>query len=623
MRENFEGKLEFEIARLGKRIKPLEAQSNRIAVLRLAIVGVGIAAAILTALWVNGTAAWIVVGLAFVVFLGVVFWHRRFEHWIETLTLWRALKEDRLARLKLDWESLPPPRPIELKDKSLAFDLDLTGHRSLHQLMDTTISRKGTQLLAEWLTQARPDVMALVGRQKIVRELKTRDRFRERFRLTYRQVLKRELEGDNLLEWLKTDFPSTRLARTLPIATVLVAVNIVLFVLWQFFNYPPWFLASLAAYVAFYYWNQKALDSVLSAVVRVNAELEKFRAIVQYLERASYRNAPHLEKLCASFLNKVPTPSRQLRNVQFITAGVGLRNNPLLSVLLNVILPWDFLFAFLADRQRTQVAATLPEWVRVVQELDGLIALGNFAALHPDAVFPEIRPGVVPVLSAKALGHPLLPAKTRVTNDITIETLGQVDILTGSNMAGKSTFLKTLGMNFCLAYAGAPVIASSFTAVPFRLHACIRITDSIVDGFSYFYAEVKCLRALLEKLETPDDLPLLYLVDEIFRGTNNRERLIGSRSYIRALMGASGVGLIATHDLELARLADDNALARNYHFRDDVSNGRLVFDYRLRQGPCPTTNALRIMEMEGLPVGKIETGDGRRETEDERPMHNF
>lgn len=602
MSEHSEGKLEFEIERLRKRIKSLEERSNRIALLRLAIVGVGIVAAVLTALWVNGTAAWLVSGLAFFVFVLVVILHRRFEHWIETLTLWRGLKQDRLARLHLDWESLPPPRPIELKDKSLAFDLDLTGSRSLHQLLDTTISRKGTQLLAEWLTQSRPDVEALMARQNVVRELKLRDRFRERFRLTYRLVLKRELEGDNLLEWLKTDFPSEQLRRNLPIATVLVAVNLVLFVLWQFFAYPPWFLASLAAYIAFYYMNQKALEGVLGAVVRVNAELEKFRAIVRYLERASYQGAPHLETLCASFLHKVPTPSKQLRNVQSITAGVGLRNNPILAILLNLILPWDFLFAYLADRQRAQVATTLPEWVRAVQELDGLIALANFAALHPDAVFPEIRAGAAPVLYARDLGHPLIPANTRVTNDIEIETLGQVDILTGSNMAGKSTFLKTIGMNFCLAYAGAPVVARKFAATPFRLHACIRITDSIVDGFSYFYAEVKCLRALLEKLKVHDDLPLLYLVDEIFRGTNNRERYIGSHSYIQTLMGSRGVGLIATHDLELARLADDNTLARNYHFRDAVSNGRLIFDYQLRHGPCPTTNALKIMEMEGLPV---------------------
>lgn len=594
--------LELEIDKLARRIRPLQARSDRIALLRLVIVLAGIVAAVLAALALDGTAAWLVAGAGLVLFAGVALYHRRLERWIETLTLWRALKKDRRARRDLDWESLPPPRPIELQDKSLAFDLDLTGYRSLHHLLDTTISRHGTQLLADRLTHARPDLDAIARRQNIVRELKPRGRFRERFRLTYRLVLKRELEGDNLLEWLKTAFPSARLLWALPVATVLVAVNLALYVLYQFLGYPPFFLLSLVAYTGFYFWNKAPLENALGALVRVNAELEKFRAIVEYLERAPYANAPHLAALCEPFRDKTPRPSRQLRRIQWITAGVGLRSNPLIGTLLNLVLPWDFALAFLADRQRARVAQTLPEWVRVVHELDALIALGNFAALHPGAAFPEIRAGAQPVLQATKLGHPLIPAAARVTNDFEIRTLGEVEILTGSNMAGKSTFLKTVGVNLCLAYAGAPVVAARFVAQPFRLHACIRITDSIVDGFSYFYAEVKCLKRLLLELGAQDDLPLLYLVDEIFRGTNNRERLIGSRAYIRSLLGARGAGLIATHDLELARLAEDNALAHNFHFRDEVGEGRLVFDYLLHPGPSPTTNALKIMEMEGLPV---------------------
>jgi DNA mismatch repair ATPase MutS len=177
-----------------------------------------------------------------------------------------------------------------------------------------------------------------------------------------------------------------------------------------------------------------------------------------------------------------------------------------------------------------------------------------------------------------------------------------VSVITGSNMAGKSTFLKTVGINLCLAYAGAPVVAAELRSLPFRLHTCMRISDSIADGFSYFYAEVKCLRLLLDRLRADEPLPLLYLIDEIFRGTNNRERLAGSRAYTRALIGGHGAGLIATHDLELAHLAAQSEQIRNYHFQDSVEGDLLVFDYLLRPGASTTTNALRIMEMEGLPV---------------------
>ena len=169
-------------------------------------------------------------------------------------------------------------------------------------------------------------------------------------------------------------------------------------------------------------------------------------------------------------------------------------------------------------------------------------------------------------------------------------------------MSGKSTFLRTLGVNLCLAYAGGPVSATMLRTALFRLFTCIRVSDSVADGYSYFYAEVRRLKALLGELARPEQMPLFFLVDEIFKGTNNRERLIGSRSYVRAVVGQNCVGFISTHDLELVTLADILPDVSNKHFREDVIDGSMVFDYVLRSGPSPTTNALKIMRMEGLPI---------------------
>ena len=198
--------------------------------------------------------------------------------------------------------------------------------------------------------------------------------------------------------------------------------------------------------------------------------------------------------------------------------------------------------------------------------------------------------------------HSETPDDQKVHNDFSVPAVGQINIITGSNMSGKSTFLRTVGINLVLAYAGGPVNADQLTTIPFRLISCIRVSDSVTDGISYFYAEVKCLKALLLALEKVDRWPVFYFIDEIFRGTNNRERLLGSRAYIRALVKGSGVGLIATHDLELVQLADEMPTITNYHFTDDVANGRMLFDYTIRPGPSPTTNALKIMRLEGLPV---------------------
>jgi DNA mismatch repair ATPase MutS len=271
--------------------------------------------------------------------------------------------------------------------------------------------------------------------------------------------------------------------------------------------------------------------------------------------------------------------------------------------------PWDFWIAAIIARYREHMARLLPVWLNSFHNLEALISLGAFTAQNPDYTFPEICVEAQPVFEAQGLGHPLLPYERKICNDFHLATLGELSIITGSNMAGKSTFIRTIGVNLCLAYAGGPVNATFWRSLPFRLYTCIRISDSLGDGFSYFYAEVKRLKGLLEAI-SPDGYsnnrvqsqPLLYLIDEIFRGTNNRERMIGSRAYVKALIGAKGIGVIATHDLELVHLAEIYSQVLNFHFRDEVQEGKLVFDYLIRPGPSPTTNALKIMQIEGLPV---------------------
>ncbi|MDP3595812.1 MAG: MutS family DNA mismatch repair protein, partial [Nitrospirota bacterium] len=210
--------------------------------------------------------------------------------------------------------------------------------------------------------------------------------------------------------------------------------------------------------------------------------------------------------------------------------------------------------------------------------------------------------GAAPRCSARDLGHPLIPHAARVANDFSLQGLGQVLLVTGSNMSGKSTFLRTVGINICLAQAGAPVCASHFEWTWVRVVCCIRVDDSLDEGLSFFYAEVKRLKTLLDATMDRSHAPVLFLIDEIFKGTNNRERLIGSRSFITALSQSHGFGMVTTHDLELTDLDKTVPGLRNAHFQETVAAGALQFDYQLRSGPCPTTNALRIMELEGLPV---------------------
>jgi len=596
------------IQRLERRLNHLVAISNRFSWTRLIVFVAGGSATWGAADLISSSAGWITFFSAAFLFAVIVILHRRLDRWINSFLVWKMIYLEKQARLDLDWEHIPlPVTPAESRSP-LAIDLDLGGPSSLHHLLDITISRQGSRCLSDWLSTDTPDRQAIFARQTVVSELAHLPRFRNRLRLIFRQLSQEPLDGDKLLKWLQIPADDPKMGRILPWGTLLALLNIILFLLFLNGLLPPYWVISTLAYAFVYLTSRDMIKELLEAVLRLDGELGIFLPLLGFLERYPYGARKHLKDKCAPFWSGTDRPVKRLRQVQLVTALTGIRMNPALWLVLNLITPWDLWAAWLAARQRKLMARLLPTWLNAFHELEALMALGEFSALNPGYTFPTIAPfdekaKIHPVFTAHNLGHPLIPSAQKVCNDLQIEELGELLIITGSNMSGKSTFIRTVGINLCLAYAGGPVNAIGMRTIPFRLYTCIRINDSLVDGFSYFYAEVKRLKGLLDALKADQPgLPLLYLIDEIFRGTNNRERLIGSRAYVKALIGANGVGLLATHDLELATLAEDQSLAGNAHFRDEVNDGRLTFDYILRPGPTPSTNALKIMSNEGLPV---------------------
>jgi len=565
--------------------------------------------------WIAATlgglhAGWLVFIFTVLTFFTIVALHRRFDLWSARYRAWKEIYNQELARMTLDWDRIPPPAAHFREEHTpLAFDLDLTGPRSLHHLIDTAVSYQGSAMLADWLANDIPDIDQISNRQAVVNELAGFPRFRKRLALLFRMISKEPLDDVKLLGWLQAPFPGRMLNRVLPIATLLVAINIGLFCMNIAGVLPAYWVLSGFIYAVIYFSNSGSIDLYFAAIRRLDSELVKFQALLQYLETYPLKEHLYLTKECAPFREGHIRPTRILQRIRLLTTAAGLSGNPVLGLLINLFVPWNFWTAVMISRHRESMARLLPVWLATFHKLEALISLGTFADLHPDYIFPDIQTDVRPVFEVRSLGHPLLPTEKKVCNNFQMGTLGDLSIITGSNMAGKSTFIRTIGVNLCLAYAGGPVNATFFRCQAFRLYTCIRINDSLEDGFSYFYAEVKRLKRLLEALK-PDEnsghnktnQPILYLIDEIFRGTNNRERMIGSRAYVKTLVGTKGIGLIATHDLELAHLADMYPQVHNYHFRDAVQEGKLVFDYVIQPGPSPTTNALKIMQMEGLPV---------------------
>ena len=596
--------LNNQIKRLETQIIKRKVKSRRLSWYRLIIFLTGAFITILTLKWGTEAMAWGSVLLTLVVFNFIAYFHRKIEKSLKKHEIWHKIKSSQIARMNLDWENIPETAKQSYTLKHpFENDLDIIGHHSLHQLINTSISHEGSDLLTEWLFQEHPESSNIEKRQNIIKELVPLSRFRNKLLLNFYLITDEQLEGKKLLKWLNEKNPSNLIKKLLPISTILVFLNALLFVLHYIGAIQPYWIITMPTYIIFYLVNQKTLSKFFFTIFHLDEELGKFRQILKYLEKFNYGTNKHLLKLCAPFLDKDKLPSKQLRKIKLVTAAIGLRMNPILTILLNAVMPWDFYFANLISKYRYEIENQLPEWLKTWAELEALISLANFSYLNPEYVFPEIYSYKEnKTFSTQNMGHPLIKEEQKICNDFELRETGEIDVITGSNMAGKSTFLKTIGINLCLAYSGSVVTAENFRIPLLRIFTCIKINDSVTEGFSFFYAEVKRLKFLLDALKTEHEYPIIFLIDEIFKGTNNKERLIGSRSFIKALVEQYALGLVSTHDLELAKLADQFPQINNFHFREEVIDGKMEFDFKLRQGPCPTTNALKIMKLEGLPV---------------------
>lgn len=520
-----------------------------------------------------------------------------------------SVAETQLARMELDWTAIPQPPEISLsQEHPFAADLNLTGDRSIHALLNTATSREGGLRLATWLSEPEPDLTRTKRRQALIREMLPLTGFRSRLALLGHRVKEQNRgywDAKAVLRWLQGE-KKRSLSPVLTVLFGLAAANLTLFFLNAAGVLPPYWMLTGTVYATIYMFRYRDYEELFGEAYSLAKSLDQFRGILTYIERYPFCEKEGLAELCSPFQEEKQRPSRFLRRIVWIVSAASLQGNQFLAFLVNVIMPWSMLFAHLLEQYKAELGAVLPRWLDAWYELEALNSLGNFAHLNPETVFPEIVEGGEPVFEGVALGHPLLKDELRVSNDFSLKELGEIAILTGSNMSGKSTYLRTLGVNLSLAYAGCTVQARRLQTIPFRLYTAIQVKDSLADGISYFYAEVRRLKALLEALHEENRPPLFFLIDEIFRGTNNLERQIGSQSYVRALAEGRGVGVISTHDLELIHLADEGENILNYHFREDVRDGRMSFDYLLRPGPSPTTNALKIMRLEGLPVQAFE-----------------
>lgn len=597
------------LARLDRTAAHLAARSRRLSRARLALALAGGVAALVAGESLGASWGWGAAAVALVAFATLARRHERVERARTRLARWRGLLARETARRALDWDVLGAPPSPAPPDHPFASDLDLAGPRSVLHLADTTATEAGHARLRGWLLETAPDADAVRRRQDAVRALVGRTHLLGRLALDGWEAGQPatgapRADGPRwsdapLRAWLAGAPADGSLRAWAWGLSALAALTAVLLAV-RLAGGPGGWTLSFFVYLVLYLSRYGAFATVFDRTYDLQRAVREVAPALARLEREATREAPGgpLDGVWAAFRGET-RPSAATARLRWIAGAAAVTRNDLGRIVLNAILPYDLLLTLALDRLRERFRATMPRWLDAYAEAEALGALAGVASRDPGGTtFPDLAGDAL--LDADALGHPLLPPGGAVRNSVRLAR-GEVVVVTGSNMAGKSTFLRAVGVAAAMAWAGAPVTAARCRVAPVRPFTSMRVGDALQEGVSTFYAEVRRLRRLLDAVEA-EGPPVLVLIDEMYRGTNNRERLAGARALVRVLAGADAASLVATHDLALTRLADEVPAVRNAHFREQAVGGELRFDYRLREGPCPTTNALLIMADAGLPV---------------------
>lgn len=539
--------------------------------------------------------AWILAPLAIFALLVVV--HDRVLRKQERAARVKRFFEDGIARIEGRWAGRgdageryrDPGHPY-------AEDLDVFGPGSLFELLATTRTATGSDRLADWLRDAAtPDVVR--ARQVAVRELRPRLDLRLEMALAGDESGSR-LQQDLLERWAAA--PAAALPRALFfVALAASALTLTGAALWIWTGAGPLpLLAAATLQSLFAIAVRGRVTPILAAADTPVQSLSRTARLLACIENERFE-APRLAHLRRELETTGHTPSEELEALRRLVDRRDARSNQFFAPIAALLL-WGTHVALGLERWRQRCGPRLAAWIAAAGEIEALCALSNLAYERPEYVFPEIL-DAGPVFEGHQLGHPLLPADRCTLNDLALGAAPQALVMSGSNMSGKSTMLRTVGCNAILALAGAPVRAGALRISPLRIAASIRIVDSLQEGQSHFMAEIVRLRQVVEiSRGTP---PSLFLLDEILHGTNSHDRRIGAEAVIQGLVEAGAIGIVTTHDLALTRIVpeSDGRLA-NVHFEDHLEAGQMRFDYRLRTGVVEKSNALELMRSVGLDV---------------------
>ena len=515
---------------------------------------------------------------------------------------WLEVKADVLQKelngLRNDYSGFDEGKEFIQPDHYYTYDLDIFGKKSLFQAINRTCTPIGKETLAHWLQTHLRSKSAIEERQACIQELSQHNKFREYFAITGKMGQTFASDEMNIKEWISNPDRFTRSIWAKVLIWGVPATNLCLLTagLLDILSLS-WFGLTFFGFIIFSFSIVKRANILQEEYTEKLMTLRTYAQLISLLERQEWQT-PHLKELAQDLKIDGHSPSEALKQLSTDLSRLELRNNQLLYVILEGSIFFQLHQMVRIERWKQKYGDYLDNWILAVGEIDALCSLATFAYNHPTYTYPHLTEHPF-CFQAKDMGHPLMDVAQCVTNDAHIPSRPYFLIITGANMAGKSTYLRTIGTNYLLACIGAPVCCSELTLYPAQLITSLRTSDSLSDNESYFFAELKRLKRIIDLLNKGEEL--FIILDEILKGTNSTDKQKGSYNLIKQFILSQANGIIATHDLLLGELIHQFPdEIRNYCFEADITNDQLTFSYKIREGIAQNMNACFLMKKMGI-----------------------
>lgn len=579
------------------RLAILKGRFRNFALLRIGVFVMFVVAAVYLLKLSMFTLLWPVTALFVVSFLWLIKKHEKIKKSMDLAKNLVDINREETQRISMDFGALFDGAMFVNMDHPYSADLDIFGKNSLFQMLNRAETHGGRVRLQSWLSQP-AEAKEITQRQKAVSELTPMVKWRQHLQAHGRQRHERQDQQQVFFEWLmKRDQVRDRLwKRIIPLLAIAGSLALMVCYIAGLISFQ-WLLLPFVVNGFFLYLIHNYSKTTYQMTVDGVKLLGSIRNILLGIEQHTFKNA-YLKNLKQELHRTDRAASEITKELGNIFEYLNLRGNQFYQIINGLFLT-DYIFLGRAEKWRRKYKNEIAGWFEVVYNFEALSSLAAYAFANEDYAYPEITEAAY-MFETKRMAHPLIARDKRVSNDFTLSGRGKTCIITGSNMAGKSTFLRTVGINAVLAFAGAPVCATAMKVSVSQIFSSMRTKDNLEENISSFYAELIRLKMLLENINS--NRPTLFLLDEILKGTNSVDRHIGAESLIVQLSTSNSFGLVSTHDLALGKLQKIHDFITNYNFSSYIDGEEIIFDYKLGDGICQSTNASQLMAKIGIKI---------------------